>query len=39
MTRRAGPTAHRAGDATEANGVGRRQCCVYICNVLVEAAT
>lgn len=37
MSRRAGAPAHRAGDATEANGVGRRQSYLYICDVLPEA--
>ena len=39
MSRRAGAQANRAGDATEANGVFRRQRCVYICDFLTEAAT
>jgi hypothetical protein len=39
MSRRAGAPAYRAGDATEANGVCRRQRLFLICGVLPEAAT
>jgi hypothetical protein len=36
MSRIAGPPAHGAGDASEANGVSRRQC--FIHRVLAQAA-
>ena len=39
MSRIAGAPALRAGDATEANGVGRRQCSFFVCDVLPEAAS
>ncbi len=39
MSRIAGAPAHRAGDATEANGVCRRQCKAFTFDVLSEAAS
>ena len=39
MTRRAEAPALRAGDATEANGVCRRQCYVPISDIHTEAAS